>query len=368
MTFASITVGRSGIHRAFTLVELLVVIAIIGLLVGLLLPAVQAGRESARRSSCQNNLKQLSLGVLNYIDAKKGFPPNIHDNNPVNNTSFSTSENITGLAWSTLALPFMDGQGIYDRIAADTGNLTQNWQSTTSGTGGDAQTLAKKPIATFECPSNTTFGRPRTGELWAKMNYAANVGSVGPYAVGCAATVGTATAANIASGDCVVSMYAPAIGVNVDDKNRKGPFINYHKTTAMRPVDVIDGMSKTIMLTEASSTPEPSSAASCGGYPCKNLGKIWIGGTKIGYTNSGTTGTRYMDTETSGNAANWWINRHGPATTYSQDMVIASSPHLGGAFFSLCDGSALWLNDSIDVNVYEYLRCRGDGKTFAVGD
>ena len=59
----------------FTLVELLVVIAIIGLLIALLLPAVQSARESARRSSCQNKLKQLSLGMLNHLDAKKTFPP-----------------------------------------------------------------------------------------------------------------------------------------------------------------------------------------------------------------------------------------------------------------------------------------------------
>ena len=62
---------RSG----FTLVELLVVIAIIGILVALLLPAVQAAREAARRNQCMNNVSQLSKGMLNYENAKKGFPP-----------------------------------------------------------------------------------------------------------------------------------------------------------------------------------------------------------------------------------------------------------------------------------------------------
>ena len=63
-------------HRGFTLVELLVVIAIIGTLVGLLLPAVQAARESSRRGACQNNIKQLSLAMLNYESARKRLPNN----------------------------------------------------------------------------------------------------------------------------------------------------------------------------------------------------------------------------------------------------------------------------------------------------
>src|SRR3970040_1454891 len=84
---ASGNICRNSTHRGFTLVELLVVIAIIGILVALLLPAIQAAREAARRSSCQNKIKQISLAMLNYESARKALPPALlyyGSNNPRN--------------------------------------------------------------------------------------------------------------------------------------------------------------------------------------------------------------------------------------------------------------------------------------------
>jgi hypothetical protein len=293
---------------------------------------------------------------------KKGLPPNVHDNLPVNASSFAAADNITGLAWSCLTLPFIEGQEIWDRIAADTNNLTVNWQNTTSGTGGPAQTLARNTIKNFECPSNAKFAEAGSGNGgFGKMNYAANAGIVGEGVAGCALVSGVATAANITTGACAISMYAN------DTNNTKGPFVNYHKTAAMKPADVRDGLSKTIMLTEASSTPESAAVISCGTSSCNFTGKIWIGARQTGSSaNSGSwqTGITWMDVETSGRASQWWINRQGVGNVRPQ--ILASSPHVGGAFFSLCDGSVLWLNDSMDLNIYEYLRCRADNKTFTI--
>src|SRR5215470_15184165 len=102
-------------QRAFTLVELLVVIAIIGILVSLLLPAVQQARESGRRMSCSNRLKQLGLALLNYEATHKVFPPAYITANPAANGSMAGvnygdeyRNGPSGFAWGALLLPFVE--------------------------------------------------------------------------------------------------------------------------------------------------------------------------------------------------------------------------------------------------------------------
>jgi prepilin-type N-terminal cleavage/methylation domain-containing protein/prepilin-type processing-associated H-X9-DG protein len=121
--------GRSG----FTLIELLVVIAIIAILIGLLLPAVQKVREAAARAQCQSNLKQLGLGLHNYHDVNKGFPPALQDK--------------PKMSWTYFVLPFIEQGPLYKRI-----NQAADWNNTAINDvdpGGVNQTLV--PI--FLCPS-----------------------------------------------------------------------------------------------------------------------------------------------------------------------------------------------------------------------
>src|ERR1700759_4216094 len=99
----------------FTLVELLVVIAIIGILVALLLPAVQAAREASRRASCTNNLKNLAVGVLNHESAKKVFPLS-YDGYGVATKEGANTNLENGTSWIVSTLPYIEEQAMYDRF------------------------------------------------------------------------------------------------------------------------------------------------------------------------------------------------------------------------------------------------------------
>ena len=140
---------RSSSDRGFTLVELLVVIAIIGVLVALLLPAVQAAREAARRMSCQNNLKQLGLAVHNYESTHKVLPPG---GQPAPGTS-----NNYGVSWLALIMPYSEQGAIYDRFDFEGRTATQTGVVYFNGSFGNAHNgnLVKGHfIKIMFCPSS----------------------------------------------------------------------------------------------------------------------------------------------------------------------------------------------------------------------
>lgn len=146
--------------RGFTLVELLVVIAIIGILVALLLPAIQAAREAARRTQCTNKMKQLGLAMLNYESARKQLPlaytPNYTGSigsGPCPGTSMTGNPG-NGLPRHfvlTFILPYIENQQLYDLIDTQ----TQNWDSTTKSTVKNTinNDVVKVDIVDFLCPS-----------------------------------------------------------------------------------------------------------------------------------------------------------------------------------------------------------------------
>jgi prepilin-type N-terminal cleavage/methylation domain-containing protein len=137
----------------FTLVELLVVIAIIGTLVGLLLPAVQAVRESARRSSCSNNMKQIALALQNYHDARKCLPSG-------QTTSGPTAGKRAG--WFVYLLPFVEYEDVYAKI---------NWS-----TIAFFSSCSSSPVPVVWCPSDPYSRTAKPRGIYG--NYSGNVGAM----------------------------------------------------------------------------------------------------------------------------------------------------------------------------------------------
>ena len=143
------------VRKAFTLVELLVVIAIIGILVALLLPAIQAAREAARRSECGNKLKQIALALQNYHDTYKTLPCGGWQD--------------TQMSWLVSVLPFVEQQTLFDQFIFTTGAYTQ--------TGKNA--LAANPIPAYLCPSGVIKMSQETTTLYTTHYY----GNMGPKGI-----------------------------------------------------------------------------------------------------------------------------------------------------------------------------------------
>ena len=196
----------------FTLVELLVVIAIIGILIALLLPAVQAAREAARRSQCTNNLKQMALAVHNYADTYKAFPPK-----KMGTTGTGDCNNWNaryGSGWMRL-LPFYEQQALYDQWSSPQGSWPAfgpcPWGP------GDSYTIYDQQVATLLCPSDGNAVNKNPTD-YGRNNYV------------------------FSCGDSIPSSQ------NNDSSNPRGMFNNI--SGVINFSSVTDGTSNTIMLSE----------------------------------------------------------------------------------------------------------------------
>lgn len=312
---------------AFTLVELLVVIAIIGVMVGLLLPAVQAARESARRMQCMNNLKQIGLAVHNYHDVYNRFPPGgpgtgVHPNNDGYRVS----------AWVRI-LPYLEQQALYDQV-----NLTGPSRHVPDSLLPDGERVRHKQLPAMICPTDDhpPFSPAAGDERWAKGNYPASVGS-------------QRSDGSCGSPNNVFAEFLPggnATWGNVTDARRISGIINYYGAH-IRIADVRGGTSNTLMAGEQ-----------VGG--CTEVGQR----TSWWHPNSssafGSTVIPINNFTTCDFARPHQITN--PACTAPSNWNFTygfRSKHPGGVNFVLVDGSTRFVSQSIEhATVYQALGSR----------
>jgi prepilin-type N-terminal cleavage/methylation domain-containing protein len=245
--------------QGFTLVELLVVIAIIGVLVALLLPAVQAAREAARRSQCINNLKQLGIACQLHVDAYKFLPTAGWGDWWVGCPDQGAGKNQPG-SWAYQLLPFIEE-------SARRG-IGQGFKCGDPNSRAAIGKMVGTPVSLFYCPSrrpvqgypwingsNVNFDPP---ELAAKSDYAGSVGDLGPEFIALGSDVGPSS---LAAAETYKWRYSGEILVNIV-RNRFGDSSSTGQTgviiqhTEIQYRQITDGLSNTYLLGEKNLNPD----------------------------------------------------------------------------------------------------------------
>ena len=209
---------------AFTLVELLVVIAIIGVLVALLLPAVQAAREAARRTQCINQVKQLGLAVMSHHDQQGAFPPG------------RTETRQFGVSWAFILLPFVEEDVVFDSF--EEGQRVDDELNTQA---------MRTPIETFICPSRRQLLADRDFDNDDAPTLTPGVAAPGDYAANAGRRL------RVGMDDTNASLRRPARNI---DPAEAGPMFTYSRIQSRR---VVDGLSSTIALGEKQ-IPDPTAS------------------------------------------------------------------------------------------------------------
>jgi prepilin-type N-terminal cleavage/methylation domain-containing protein len=307
---------RRPFNRGFTLVELLVVIAIIGVLVALLLPAVQAAREAARRTGCSNNIRQLGLSLHNFHDTYGSFPKHV------------SPSGATGISWLCLIMPFIEQNAIFQQVQPN----SPGYSSTTIN-----RPLGQYKIPGFLCPSavdiksGSTIDDVATGNAYT-THYVGNMGPIGTNPMSGAAYLTNPSTQGLNACEGVLPLHPYVVTAN--------PPV----PTAVRMAGITDGTSNTLMVFECSWKDLNLSPSSY---------RSWVRGVSW---NGDATAIKNVQ-----NAMN--TVRYNGGSNFND--ISMGSNHPAGCMICLGDASVRFLSKNVNLNqVLLPMASRDGGETY----
>lgn len=317
-------------RAGFTLIELLVVVAIIGILIALLLPAVQTAREAARRTQCENNLKQLGLALLGYEDVTKRFPPGRYaiDDSATGNAcaQWRLPDNTMYLAVSgfVLMLPYMEGNDLYSLASFEPGGAALWCMANDPAWRSDVhmQLVSTRPPV-FVCPSSSSESHYDLGNYLSKTLSPPVRAATGSYAF-CQGTKGPGTV-------------SPANGT-VNRCSNDGMF--FYARARYRK-EIIDGTSKTVAIGEVKDASTPESF------------NLWSYAFRLASCMRSTANAPNLPTCLPGVSycADSGIFTEGAGPAIRRNGAFASE-HPGGLFFLYVDGHVDFTSENVSRPVY----------------